>query len=254
MVLETIRHNLNSMYKRNKEKFKLWTGNIKKTFTSVDIVPYDRLSYEHFFREYALKRKPVVIKGLANVMARGKTFDLQYLKSACSNMKVKKKSHKADDVQNWAGLIEFGDTTVGKFVDDIAQNITYNAENGSVPYIFDEGLADYPGCPQLLKDLTIPKYFTQDVGRMMENHRYKTHPSLFIGPKDSSCGLHIDSSSSNFWQALFTGKKKWYFYPFEDGDAQILLHDSPVFPLLGLIRIVRRQKINHCSNLRRKTA
>ena len=229
VVLETIRHNLNELYKRNKEKFKLWTGNIKKTFTSVDIVPYDRLSYEHFFREYALKRKPVVIKGLANVMARGKTFNLQYLKSACSSMKVKKKSHKADDVQNWAGLIEFGDTTVGKFVDDIAQNITYNAENGSVPYIFDEGLADYPGCPQLLKDLTIPKYFTQDIGRMMENHRYKTHPSLFVGPKDSSCGLHVDSSSSNFWQALFTGKKKWYFYPFEDGDAQILLHDSPFF-------------------------
>ena len=75
-------------------------------------------------------------------------------------------------------------------MDDIAQNITYNAENGSVPYIFDEGLADYPGCPQLLKDLTIPKYFTQDIGRMMENHRYKTHPSLFVGPKDSSCGLH----------------------------------------------------------------
>ena len=94
VVLETIRHNLNELYKRNKEKFKLWTGNIKKTFTSVDIVPYDRLSYEHFFREYALKRKPVVIKGLANVMARGKTFNLQYLKSACSSMKVKRKVTK----------------------------------------------------------------------------------------------------------------------------------------------------------------
>ena len=78
----------------------------------------------------------MVIKGLANVMARGKTFNLQYLKSACSSMKVKRKVTKRMTCKIGPDLIEFGDTTVGKFVDDIAQNITYNAENGSVPYIF----------------------------------------------------------------------------------------------------------------------
>ena len=75
----------------------------------------------------------------------------------------------ADDVQNWAGLVGVATTTVGQFVDDIYQqrNITYETTKafGGIPYIFDEGLANKGrnGCPKLLNDLTIPKYFTQDI-------------------------------------------------------------------------------------------
>ena len=235
LILEMIRDKLSQLHKKNQTKFKQWTKTIKKTFDKVDSIPYEELSYEDFFHNYALKRIPVVIKGLANVMSRNKTFDLKYLQSSCMYMEVEKKRHMADDVQNWAGLVGVATTTVGQFVDDIYQqrNITYETTKafGGIPYIFDEGLANKGsnGCPKLLNDLTIPKYFTQDIGRMMTMQRYDTHPSLFVGPKNSSCGLHVDSSSSNFWQALFLGRKKWYFYPFEDGDAQILLHDSPIF-------------------------
>ena len=75
--------------------------------------------------------------------------------------------------------------------------------------------------------------------------------SLFIGPKDSSCGLY-NSSSINFGRHFSPEKNG--ACPFEDGDAQILLHDSPVFSSFRVDPLVRRQKIGHCSNLRRKTA
>lgn len=216
LVLEIIREKIHLLHKNDNAKFKEWTKSIKKTFTKIDAIPYEELTYENFFYNYSLKRIPLVIKGLANVMARNKTFDLKYLQNKCKDMQVTKQIHIVNDVQNWAGLAGMETTTIGDFVDDIFSNINTTTatleDKGKIPYIFDEGLSAQGngGCGQLLNDLTIPKYFTQDIGRMMTTKRYDTHPSLFVGPKNSSCGLHVDSSSSNFWQALFLGRKKWY--------------------------------------------
>lgn len=61
-----------------------------------------------------------------------------------------------------------------------------------------------------MAELTIPDYFA-------DNYLLKTPkgslyhdswPSLFIAPAGITSELHVDAFSSNFWMALFEGKKR----------------------------------------------
>ena len=38
---------------------------------------------------------------------------------------------------------------------------------------------------------------------------------MFVAPKNVISDLHVDAFASNFWMALFEGRKKWTFYPRE---------------------------------------
>ena len=61
-----------------------------------------------------------------------------------------------------------------------------------------------------MTDLKIPQYFAENVFlRTPEESLYhKSWPSLFIAPAGITSELHVDAFSSNFWMALFEGKKR----------------------------------------------
>ena len=49
------------------------------------------------------------------------------------------------------------------------------------------------------------------------NKTYRdTWPSLFLQPKGTRSGLHVDSFGSNFFLALLEGRKKWVFFQREE--------------------------------------
>jgi|EP00945_MAST-04E_sp_MAST-4E-sp1_P006899 hypothetical protein len=231
--LERLRKKLISWKAKDEPALNGWLeANIPRTFDKIDKIAWQDLSYETFFRDYVLTRTPVVITGLVDVMTRSENphsreWDFEYVKRVCADMQVTKKGHVSSNMQVWAGLVDFGDTTVGEFIDHLPvahENITASRP---LPYVFDESISE--NCPELLKNFTVPKYFAQDLGYMMYNNGpYNGHPSLFIGPRNSKCGLHVDSSSSNFWQALLKGRKKWYFYPLDDQSSELFLYYSPM--------------------------
>ena len=188
---------------------------------------WKNLTYEMFLNDYVLKRKPLIIKGLVEVVANGKTWGLEYFKSRCGDMKVFPKHRVSGQQHVWAGMInEFRGTSLRDFINSMEKK-GQSPEATSLPYVFDESLP--VGCKKVTNQLTIPKYFVQNLGLMASKpgpYRGK-QPSIFVGPKGSTSGLHIDSLSSHFWQALFVGTKKWTFYPFErDYHADLLLYRS----------------------------
>jgi len=75
-------------------------------------------------------------------------------------------------------------------------------------YLFDWSIPTH--APELAKELVIPKYFAGDfLQRTSPGSLYQdSWPSLFISPAGLHSGLHVDAFGSNFWMALFQGRKR----------------------------------------------
>lgn len=76
-------------------------------------------------------------------------------------------------------------------------------------YLFDWSIPTH--APELAKELVIPKYFAGDfLQRTAPGSLYRdSWPSLFIAPQGLHSDLHVDSFGSNFWMALFQGRKRY---------------------------------------------
>lgn len=75
-------------------------------------------------------------------------------------------------------------------------------------YLFDWSIPTH--APDLAKELVIPKYFAGDfLQRTFPGSLYQdSWPSLFIAPSGLHSDLHVDAFGSNFWMALFQGRKR----------------------------------------------
>lgn len=75
-------------------------------------------------------------------------------------------------------------------------------------YLFDWSIPTH--APELAKELVIPKYFAGDfLQRTAPESLYQNSwPSLFIAPAGLHSDLHVDAFGSNFWMALFKGRKR----------------------------------------------
>ena len=101
----------------------------------------------------------------------------------------------------WAKLEPACNMKVSDFIDSL--------ESLEEPlYLFDWGLPTH--APELAKELVIPKYFAGDfLQRTAPDSLYKdSWPSLFIAPEGLHSDLHVDAFGSNFWMALFQGRKR----------------------------------------------
>ena len=76
-------------------------------------------------------------------------------------------------------------------------------------YLFDWSLP--LNCPELMQELAIPEYVADDfLQRTPAGSLYQdSWPSLFIAPAGLTSELHVDAFGSNFWMALFEGRKRW---------------------------------------------
>lgn len=110
------------------------------------------------------------------------------------------KKHMGDSAE-WAKLEPAGSCTVAEFVSSLS-------DREESRYLFDWSLPLY--APELVTELTIPKYFANDFLQRAgpDNLYHNSWPSLFIAPKGVFSDMHIDSFGSNFWMALFQGKKR----------------------------------------------
>ena len=124
----------------------------------------------------------------------------------------------------WANLQEVQVQTVKEFIDSKASGY----------YLFDWSLP--LNAPELAAEFTIPEYFSNNILTKTGPGALYRHswPSLFVGPKGTKSGLHIDAFGSHFWMYLITGIKRWTFYPPERaGDLNPVFCESmdPVFKL-----------------------
>eukprot|EP00735_Rhodelphis_limneticus_P009013 TRINITY_DN246_c0_g1::TRINITY_DN246_c0_g1_i1::g.1681::m.1681 TRINITY_DN246_c0_g1::TRINITY_DN246_c0_g1_i1::g.1681 ORF type:complete len:376 (-),score=-4.29,sp/Q08BY5/JMJD4_DANRE/27.55/5e-12,Cupin_8/PF13621.1/2.4e-19,JmjC/PF02373.17/2.7e+03,JmjC/PF02373.17/8.7e+02,JmjC/PF02373.17/0.00015 TRINITY_DN246_c0_g1_i1:435-1520(-) len=171
------------------------------------------------FWELAMVGKPVIITGLKNAVTSDPSQFLNQIVSRCGNAEAPLFRHDSRS-QTWGGL-EHAHTTTLK--DVVAKFEASKQSSQPFPfYLHDWSLPHY--CPGILNDIHIPRYFGNDY---LQRGKIRSHdtshvtsvpfrndwPSLFIGPRGTQSGLHVDSFGSNFWMMLLEGKKKWIIFP-----------------------------------------
>merc|ERR1711879_685071 len=90
--------------------------------------------------------------------------------------------------------------------------------------IFDEPLQT--ACPRFLEFLHWPEFIedsdlttgADSYLQQVEDNPFWDHPSLFVQPAGSKCGVHVDGWHSQFVQSLLCGRKRWVFWPFDEVD------------------------------------
>jgi hypothetical protein len=101
-------------------------------------------------------------------------------------------------------------------------------------FVFDESFSGGGGCPKALASYIVPFVAANDLlhrARIKGSEDeaaagggggggatgggggapvpYDDHPSLFVQPRGSRCGLHVDSGATHFMQVLHAGRKRW---------------------------------------------
>lgn len=124
------------------------------------------------------------------------------------------------------------------------------AQVGGSPrtYLHDQSIQSM--CPQLLRDIRVPRFFPCNLGLVIPDeavqHPVHNHPSLFVSTSAAYSPLHVDQLGSRFWMAVLRGTKRWVLfapnetsllYPKDEAsavpgefNAPILQPDTSAFP------------------------
>lgn len=168
------------------------------------------LSFEDFYREYAIPGIPVIITDYMDKM-NTTAWSMEHFRDSCNDEKVWIPK-RVYGVQKWGGLDGGELMTVRDFVDNVKRNETMMTQSGL--YVHDLPLPRW--CPKVMPEFRVPKYFAQDYLQRIQHDHFmiqRAWPSLFVGPKGSSSALHVDSLASHFWMGLLEGRKRWRFFP-----------------------------------------
>merc|ERR1712194_935368 len=75
------------------------------------------------------------------------------------------------------------------------------------------------------------------------------HPSLFVQPAGSECGVHVDSLNSDFVQILMSGRKRWIFWPLAEVDQYRSMLAGASFGPRGLDQVEIHLRTYRCQTL-----
>ncbi|XP_066299717.1 bifunctional arginine demethylase and lysyl-hydroxylase PSR-like [Branchiostoma lanceolatum] len=175
---------------------------------TVERVSGNSMSADKFFKKYSSTSTPVVITDVVEDMTHSQ-WTIEYLRAMIGHKEASVK-HVVHGSAEWAQLETARTMKVSDFIDSLDEHNTQKL------YLFDWSLPIH--CTELSKELTVPKYFCHDfLKKTREGSLYRdSWPSLFVAPSGLSGGLHVDAFGSNFWMALFQGRKRWLFFQKED--------------------------------------
>lgn len=213
------RHLVNSIY-------------IKKSWIRHETIPKVRssdLSYNDFERKYERLNKPVIIKGAISDWPAFKN-NLWTRESILSS-----KEHNRENKLFACGAVDMNMTSVFNYLDQ--------QRDDNPLFIFDPRFADEvphtntdeevsvsttgdssqcaPDCEKeknnkytnnvFATEYSVPKYFPDDLFSLIPNR--PNFRWLLLGGQRSGSKWHIDPNATSAWNAVVTGKKRWWMSP-----------------------------------------
>eukprot|EP00659_Diplonema_papillatum_P001062 gene1062-1634_t len=171
-------------------------------------VPADELSLREFFETYEQEGMPVVI---TNVSCFNTMWTRAHIERLCGSATVTPVAPNKQKGESWGDLQPMPEMNVSDFIRNLSAYHALSPKDPYAPYMHDWSIASK--CPALLDDYVVPKYFAQDVLRMIVDEKENYYPfrdswpSLFIGSAGTGSGLHIDSGDTHFTMYMIAGVK-----------------------------------------------
>ena len=190
---------------------RVWQKNqFKVSWEPVDEIARRRqLSYEEFVWNYASVCKPVILTDAIKNWPALTKWTLDFFRSTYGSINL--------TVTDCSEGVRSRNQDITMKLADYLDYLASHDRQRSL-YLEELRLSSFP---ELRQDYHIPVYFPNWLERLpMElQKKYRLERStVYIGPKDSSIGLHIDSYDLPAWVALISGRKKIKFFSPEQGE------------------------------------
>lgn len=148
------------------------------------------LTLEDFKRDYEMGNRPLIITEAIHKWPAIEKWTDEYLVKACEGQTF------------YAGGYQ---VSMDKYL-----HYSRTLVDDQPLFIFDKNFAT--NVPMLAADYDVPQYFQEDFFSLLGDER-PDYRWLIIGPKKSGSTFHIDPNSTNAWNGVIRGSKKWIMFP-----------------------------------------
>ena len=165
----------------------------------IDRVHQSRLSVEQFIETYEKPAIPCMLTGCADHWKARTEWSYENFLKRYGNVLLK----CGEDDDGYKVKIK-----VKYFLEYM-----YLQRDDSPLYLFDSSFDESADTKGLLDHYDLPKYFREDLFRLVGEKRRPPYRWFLIGPKRSGTTVHIDPLATSAWNTLIRGRKRWILFP-----------------------------------------
>ncbi|CAJ1331886.1 unnamed protein product [Effrenium voratum] len=161
-------------------------------------VKRSEISPEQFFKEFAEKKRPVIVEGACSSWPASSRWSLAALEERFRHVDFKVgKTDKGKNIQ----------LKMKYFID-----YCRHQQDDSPLYLFETKVDDTSAMRHLLDDFEMPDLFPHDWLALMNHDARPPHRWWCIGPKRSGTTVHTDPLGTAAWNAVTHGVKRWVLF------------------------------------------
>ncbi|MGI4821954.1 MAG: cupin-like domain-containing protein [Janthinobacterium lividum] len=187
---------------------------------SLELVVLENPSEADFLRGSAQGTRPVLIRGAMSDWPALSKWNIDYFRRTWGHLLV--------EVRRTLDKSEARTLSVAEFMDYVS------ATEDPDPYYL-RNWQFHLKQPEFLNDYRVLPFFKSwaEAAPPAQNPHFSW---VFIGPKNSFSGLHIDVMNTSAWNAVTVGSKRWFFYPEEqeeylyNGEVNVFDPDLAEYP------------------------